>query len=95
MKNLSFSGCKSREDIEATIKAALEYDTVADSDDAAEQWFKDAGFDGDVTNRVCVSTAVSIWNEKEQGEEEYNVVVKEHFVDSGSDDYVYSYSILN
>lgn len=93
MKNLVFSNCKSEEDIRAIIEKALEYDTVVENDEAARQWFKDAGIDGDVTAHIIVSTHVSVWNEEQQGEETFDVIVKEHFVDAGSEDYVYSYSI--
>lgn len=93
MKNLVLSNCKSEEDIRATIEKALEYDTVVENDEAARQWFKDAGIDGDVTTHVIASTHVSVWNEEQQGEETFDVIVNEHFVDAGSDDYVYSYII--
>ena len=93
MKKLQFNECKSYEDIEATILAALEYDELVDDDAAAEQWFKDAEMEGDVHHNVIVSTHVSVWNEEMQGEETHSVIVKEHYIDSGSVDYVYSYSI--
>ena len=93
MKDLVFNNCKSEEDIRATIENALEYDTVVENDEAARQWFKDAGIDGDVTAHIIVSTHVSVWNEEQQGEETFYVIVKEHYVDAGSNDYVYSYII--
>lgn len=92
-KNITFSDCKSYEDIEAKILAALEYDELVDDEAAARQWFKDAGMEGDVISRDIVNTRVSIWNEEHQGEEEYTVRVYEHYVDPGSVDYVYSYVI--
>lgn len=93
MKQIQFNECKSYEDIENAIKNALQYDEVVADDAAAEKWFKEAGIEGDVTHRVIVSTHVSIWNEEYNGEEEYAVIVSEHFTDPGSVDYVYSYSI--
>jgi hypothetical protein len=93
MKQIKFNNVKSREDIETTILAALKYDELVDNDEAAEQWFKDAGMEGDVHHNVILSTHVRVWNEEMQGEETYNVIVKEHYIDSGSVDYVYSYSI--
>lgn len=93
MKQLVFNNCKSEEDIRAIIEKALEYDTVVENDEAACQWFKDAGINGDVTTQVIASTNVSVWNEEQQGEETFDVIVKEHFVDAGSTDYVYSYII--
>jgi hypothetical protein len=93
MKKLQFNECKSYEDIEAAILAALEYDELVDDDAAAEQWFKDAEMEGDVHHNVIVSTHVSVWNEEHQGEEEYTVRIYEHYVDPGSVDYVYSYVI--
>lgn len=93
MKSLNFQNCNSYEDIENVIKNALQYDEVVENDAAAEQWFKDAEMEGDVHHNVIVSTHVSTWNEEMQGEEEFSVIVKEHYIDSGSVDYVYSYDI--
>lgn len=93
MKNLIFNNCKSYEEIEAAILEALENDDLVDGDAAAERWFNDIGWEGDVCHRVIVSTHVSVWNEKLLGEEIYGVIVKEHFIDSGSVNYVYSYHI--
>lgn len=93
MKKIQFNEVKSYEDIENAIKNALQYDEVVADDAAAEKWFKDAEIEGEVTHRVIVSTEVSFWNEEMQGEEFYSVIVKEHFTDPGSVDYVYSYSI--
>ena len=93
MKQIQFAECKSVEDIENTIKNALQYETIVEDDAAAEQWFKDAEMEGEVLHHVEISTHVSIWNEEMNGEECYSVIVKEHYIDSGSDDYVYSYSI--
>lgn len=89
----TFSECACEADIVAAIEKSLEYDTIVASDEQAEQWFHDAGMEGEVTHRVIVSTHVSVWNDEMQGEETYNVIVKEHFTDPGSDDYVYSYDI--
>jgi len=89
-----FSKCECYEDIVTVIERSLEDDgPVECSDEQAEQWFRDAGMEGEVTHRVIVSTHVSVWNDEAQGEETYNVIVKEHFIDPGSVDYVYSYSI--
>ena len=93
MKQIKFNECKSYEDIENTILNALEYEEVVENDNAADQWFKDAEMEGEVRHNVIVSTEVSIWNEEMQGEEFYHVIVKEHYIDSGSVDYVYSYEI--
>jgi len=44
-KNITFSDCKSYEDIKTKILAALEYDELVDDEEAARQWFKDAGME--------------------------------------------------
>ena len=93
MKQIQFAECKSVEDVENTIKNALQYDEVVENEEAARQWFKDAEIEGDVISRDIVNTRVSIWNEEMNGEEEYTVRVYEHYVDPGSVDYVYSYTI--
>ena len=93
MKQIQFAECKSVEDIENTIKNALQYDEVVENEEAARQWFKDAEIEGDVISRDIVNTRVSIWNEEMTGEEEYTVRVYEHYVDPGSVDYVYSYTL--
>lgn len=92
-KNITFSECKSEEDIEATILAALKYDELVDNEEGARQWFKVIGLEGDVYSHVLVNTRVSIWNEEMKGEEVYTVRIYEHYVDSSSVDYVYSYVI--
>lgn len=92
-KNITFSNCKSHEDIESKILAALEYNELVDDEAAARQWFRDAGIEGDVISRDIVNTRVSIWNEEMNSEEEYTVRIYEHYVDPGSVDYVYSYVI--
>lgn len=94
MKQIKFNECKSCEDIENTIQKTLQYDTVVENEAAAQQWFKDAELDGKVISHNIVNTRVSIWNEEMQGEEEYTVRVYEHYIDPGSMDYVYSYSIF-
>lgn len=88
-----FGNCKSKEDIKNVIENVLEYENIVADDNDAAQWFKDADIEGDVTTHVILSTHVSVWNEEYEGEEMFNVIVKEHFVDAGSDDYVYSYMI--
>ena len=93
MKQIQFAECKSVEDIKNTIKNALQYDEVVENEEAARQWFKDAEIEGDVISRDIVNTRVNIWNEEMNGEEEYTVRVYEHYVDPGSVDYVYSYTI--
>ena len=93
MKQIQFAECKSVEDIKNTIKNALQYDEVVENEEAARQWFKDAEIEGDVISRDIVNTRVSVWNEEMNGEEEYTVRVYEHYVDPGSVDYVYSYTI--
>ena len=93
MKTIKFNECKSYEDIENTIIEALKYDTVVENDSEAEKFFAEAGLEGEVSHNVIISTRVSIWNEEYNGEEEYSVIVTEHYTDSGRDDYVYSYSI--
>lgn len=93
MKTLVFENCKSEQDIINTVENALEYDNVVVNEEGARQYFRDAEIEGDVTTHVIVSTHVSIWNEKHQGEEVFNVTICEHFVDAGSDDYCYSYNV--
>ena len=92
-KNITFSNCKSYEDIEAIVLAALEYDEQVEDEEAARQWFMAAEIEGDVISRDVVNTRVSIRNEEMKGEEEYTVRIYEHYVDPGSVDYVYSYII--
>lgn len=93
MKKISFKNCDSYEEIERTIQNALKYETIVNDDEAAEEWFKNAGIDGEVFHRDIVSTRLTVWNEEYQGEEDFSVYVTEHYVDPGSSDYIYSYSI--
>lgn len=93
MKQITFDKCKSYEDIENAIVEALQYDTIVDDEKAAEAYFRECEMEGEVISRDIVNTRVSIWNEEMNGEEEYSVRVYEHYIDPGSVDYVYSYSI--
>ena len=93
MKQITFANCKSYEDIENAIVEALQYDTIVDDEKAAEAYFRECEMEGDVISRDIVNTRVSVWNEEMNGEEEYSVRVYEHYIDPGSVDYVYSYSI--
>ena len=93
MNAINFLNCKSYEDIENAIKNALKYKEVVADDEAAEEYFRDCGIEGEVCHRTIESKQVTIWNEDHQGEEVYQVTIAEHYVDSGSNDYVYSYSI--
>ena len=97
MKNFDFNfrNCKSYEDIEAVIKKALKYEVVVDDDDSAEEYFRDCGYDCEVYHNTILSKRINIWNEEHQGEEVYGVAVWEHYFDSGSIDYVYSYNIVS
>lgn len=45
------------------------------------------------TNTIA-SGKLSVWNEEAAGYEEYTYYVYEHFIDTGADDYVYSYKIV-
>ena len=92
-KNITFSNCKSYEDLEATVLAALKYDELVDDEAAARQWFKAAEIEGDVISRDVVNTRVCICNENMNGEVEFTIHIYEHYVDPGSIDYVYSYII--
>ena len=93
MKQFNLSKCDSYEELVGTIEEELMCDTIVKNDDAAEQWFKNAGIEGEVTHRDIYNQTIEVWNEEMQGEENFYVTVKEHYVDPGSDDYVYSYSI--
>lgn len=90
---LQFDNVKSVEEIKAIIEDALQYDNLVENKQEAEQFFRDAEMEGDMITRDVISTTVSIWNEEMQGEEVYDVRVREHYIDPGSVDYVYSYSI--
>lgn len=93
MKKFDFSKCKSNEDIVKAIEETLKYDTIVDDDKAAEEYFRDCGIEGEVTHRLIVDAVVSFYDEEANGEEVYLAMVWKHYVDSGSNDYVYSYAI--
>ena len=93
MKKLVFNECHSEADIRNTILTALGNEVVVANEEEAKDFFKEQELDGNVTTNVIVSTHVSIWNDEMNGEEVYHVIVKEHFVDAGSNDYVYSFHI--
>ena len=93
MKTINFEGCKTAQEIEERVKAALEYETIVANDNEAEQWFKDAGYEGDVIHRDVLRKTIWLWDDKMDGEYSVSVAVDAHYVDPGSVDYVYSYSV--
>lgn len=93
MKKIQFNEVKSYEDIEKAIQDALEYDEVVENEEAARQWFKDAGIEGEVISRDIANYRLPVWNDEMDGEEWFEVRVYEHYVEPGSSDYVYSYII--
>ena len=95
MKKFDFTKCRNEADIRMAILRALENDNLVLNDEEAEAFFREDGFDGEMTTRTIVSEQVSIWNEEMNGEEVYNVIVREHYIDSGSSDYFYSFDIIN
>ena len=70
-------------------------DVVTD-DEGAERYFESLNMTGEVRHNEIVNQTISVC---EKDEERYDVwvgikvVVTEHYIDSGSDDYVYSYDI--
>ena len=94
MKNLVFQECRNEEDILNVLLNSLKNDVLVKDEEAAKAWFKEAGIDGEVVTHVLVSTHVSVWDEEHQGSATYSVIVSEHFIDAGSEDYVYSYKII-
>lgn len=93
MKTITLKNCKSREDIESVILSSLEYENVVKDSAEARAWFSEAAIDGDVHSNDVVNEVVSVWDGELSAEELYRVIVTEYYVDSGSNDYVYSYDI--
>lgn len=93
LKQIKFNNLRNYEDIDVAVKAALKFEELVENDAAAEQWFKAAGMSGTVLHNIILSTQVSVWDENMQGEETYKILIKEHYIDPGSMDYVYSYLI--
>lgn len=95
MRKVSFKGCKSQEEIEARIKESLKYETVAENEEAAEQWFAEnfGSSSDEVRQETVQSENVSVWNEEMNGEEVYHVCIAAHYIDPGSVDYIYTYSV--
>lgn len=81
------------EEIKANIRELLRYEKVVVSDEDAEKWFAESGYDGAVIHQDLYSQEVAVYNEEEGGEESYYVKVTAHYIDPGSVDYIYSFSI--
>ncbi len=92
MEKINFFDCKNEQEIEARIAEALKYKTVVAPEDV-ESWFSDAGIEGHIFESIELDEDVSIWDEEHQGEVVWHVRICSHYVDAGSDDYIYSYTI--
>lgn len=69
---------------------------VVKDDKEAEDYFKTAGIDGEVKHNQIINQTIDVIDNLDgHGDVWYSVrvVVTEHYIDSGSDDYCYSYSI--
>lgn len=90
--------CESFKQAEDLVKDAIARhgDLVADND-AAEKYFTELGYEGEVKHNTIINQTISICIEFDTEEEDIwtgaKVSVTEHYVDPGSVDYVYSYII--
>lgn len=80
-------------ELRAEIKRALEHEVIVDDDKEAEEYFFQCGVPGQLVHRRIVNALV----ECKEGDNEritaYEVTITEHYFDSGSTDYAYSYRI--
>lgn len=91
-----------RNEKESKIRALVAYhvakyggDVVKDNADA-EKYFKNAGIEGEVKHNEIINQTIDVIDNLDgQGDVWYSVrvVVTEHYVDPGSEDYCYSCSI--
>ena len=90
--------CESFKQVEDLVTDAIARngDLVADND-AAEKHFAELGYEGKVKHNTIINQSISLCIEFDTEEEGIwtgaKVSVTEHYVDAGSDDYVYSYII--
>ena len=89
LSSLDFSECEKWEDIYDVIREELRYEAWVTDDEDAEEYFEEMyggeEFDrSDVRHNAIWRSTVTI------DDKDYEVVVYEHYVDSGSVDYLYS-----
>lgn len=91
LRSLDFRECKKWEDVYEMIREELRHETwVTDSEDAEDYFEEMFGKDFDRDN----VRHDDIWKETVNVDNrDYEVVVVEHYVDSGSVDYLYSCDI--
>lgn len=90
---IDFSECEKWEDIYDVIRDALRYETWVTDDEDAEEYFEEM-YGGEEFDRSDVRHNY-IWISIENVDKrDYEVAVVEHYVDSGSVDYLYSCEIV-
>ena len=94
LSNIDFSECEKMEDIYNVIREELRYETWVTDDEDAEEYFEEM-YGGEEFDRSDVRHNY-IWKEiVNVDNRDYEVVVYEHYVDSGSVDYLYSCKIMD
>lgn len=93
LSSLDFSECEKWEDIYDVIREELRYETWVTDDEDAEEYFEEmyGGEEFDSSDVRHNYIWISIENVDER---DYKVAVAEHYVDSGSVDYLYSCEIV-
>lgn len=82
-----------RKDVKRVVETYLQYrETCKQS--KVTQWFRDRDIEGYVYTCQVYNGIVPVWNRRIAKEQVFNVVIDSHYVDAGSSDYVYTYSII-
>lgn len=92
------SKCDAFQQVHNTIVNAVKrHGDLVEDEESAEKYFAELGYEGKVKHNMIISQTISLYIELDGDEQgiwaEAKVGVTEHYVDPGSDDYVYSYDV--
>lgn len=90
MISLDLSKCNSFEDLKAAVVKALEGKEVRIKDSEILEYFNSIGYYGVIKRNVVCCRDVALYSEDDNGEIVYKVLIFEHYVDPGCNDFVYS-----
>lgn len=88
-----FSNYHTLAEVKAAVLDALGNVTIVENKTCAWMLFMADGFTGEVGTRLVFAQDIELWNGELLRHEKARVRIFEHYVDSNSDNYLYSFSV--
>lgn len=94
MKQIELSNCATLDDVRRVVSSSLKGKELVRGFKDAVTWFHHAGIAGDVACREVFRKVFTLYDSQRHGAAEYCVYLYEYYADSSSNDYCYSYNIV-